>query len=132
MPLERSYIVKRLSFIRPELRSKEKVTVSSIAMTNILKVANPVETSEVSEAGMILKYHRSLEIGSFREFIMWLPNEADIPEIIANCNFTEPDKGGDGFTNHFVFFGMKDHYLKHIRLWMREAYIKQKGTEEAS
>ncbi len=67
-----------------------------------------------------------MSVGAFREFVLWRPEEVDTPEIIGTVNFTEKEKNADYHLNHFVFFGMKDYFLKHIRLWLREAYIKTK------
>ncbi len=126
LPWDRLYVVKKLLTQWTSLTPKEPVTYAELEETGTFKVANPVSITQISEAGIILKYYRALGIGSFREFILWRPEEIDTPEIIGTCNFAEKEKGGDEFLNHFVFFGMKDHYLKHIRLWLREAYIKQK------
>jgi hypothetical protein len=78
-----------------------------------------------------MKYYRPIPVGDFREFILWMPNEIDIPLIFGTNNFTEDDKNTKGnYFNHFVFFGMKDIYLKHIRVWIRDNYVHTK--EKAS
>ena len=129
-PLDKLYISKKLVTEHRALANKVPVTVASLQEQSVLKVANPVEISQISEAGLVMKYYRAISVGAFREFILWRPEENEIPEIIGTVNFTEEDKGGqEFFHNHFVFFGMKDHYLKHIRLWLRETYIKQKEKE---
>lgn len=127
LPLDKSYFMKKIVSNHPGLANKNEVTVHRLLETVTLKVANPVQISEISEAGLVMKYYRAIGIGSFREFILWRPDETETPEIIGTCNYTEADKGGEGgFLNHIVFFGMKDLYLKHLRLWVREAYIKSK------
>lgn len=129
-PLDKLYITKKLVSEHSAFANKVPVTVASLKEAAILKVANPVEITQISEAGLVMKYYRAISVGAFREFILWRPEETEIPEIIGTVNFHEEDKGGkEFFFNHFVFFGMKDHYLKHIRLWLREAYIKQKDKE---
>ncbi|WP_413942764.1 hypothetical protein [Bdellovibrio sp. HCB-162] len=127
IPLDKGYILKKILSQHSTLLNRENSTVSSIKDNSVLKVANPVEITQISEAGLVLKYYRAMSTGAFREFILWRPEETETPEITGTVNFTEEDKnGGEFFLNHFVFFGMKDHYLKHIRLWLREAYIKSK------
>lgn len=124
---DKSYIYKKLITHRSTLLNKTPTTLASLPEDVALKVANPVEITEISEAGLVMKYYRAIGIGSFREFILWRPDELENPEIIGTVNYSEPNKDGDkGVFNHFVFFGMKDYYLKHIRLWLREAYIKAK------
>ncbi|HEY1080320.1 MAG TPA: hypothetical protein VGE46_09480 [Bdellovibrio sp.] len=129
-PLDRSYMLKKLAYQYPALHNIEVTQISQMKDESILKVANPVEITQISEAGLVLKYYRGISTGAFREFILWRPEELNNPEIMGTVNFTEKDKnGGDFFLNHFVFFGMRDHYLKHIRLWLRDVYIKTKESK---
>lgn len=124
---DKTYIYKKILAQNSSISNKAPLEVSVLNEQDTLKVANPVEITEISEAGLVLKYYRAISIGSFREFILWRPSETDNPEIIGTVNFTDKDQNnGEFFYNHFVFFGMKDFYLKHIRLWLREAYIRSK------
>lgn len=125
-PLDKAYILKKLLSQHPGLLNKEASSIANMKDQSLLKVANPVEITQISEAGLVLKYYRPMALGSFREFILWRPEELETPEIIGSVTFTEKDKGSEAVLNHFVFFGMKDYFLKHIRLWLREAYIKTK------
>lgn len=137
-PLEKSYIAKKLSQVtqlgtKRELDIKFLITKTDNSTKDVkrsfkpLKVANPVDITQISEAGLTLKYYRPMGIGGFREFILWRPNELENPEINATVNFTEKDRGSDAYLNHFVFFGMTDFYLKHLRLWLRDTYIRSKA-----
>ena len=93
----------------------------------MLKVATQVKVSEFSEAGFTMQYYRSIGIGSFREIVLWQPYEIGAPELLATCNFVEENQGQKGVFNcQFVFFGISDHFLKHIRVWIRGNYILSK------
>jgi hypothetical protein len=130
LPLDKSYFMKKLITNHGNLINKAPVIIHTVVEDVILKVANPVETAEISEAGLVMKYYRGMGVGSFREFVFWLPDELVTPEIIGTCNFTEKDKNTPGvFLNHFIFFGVKDLHLKHIRLWTLNSYIKSKDKE---
>ena len=39
------------------------------------EVGNPVQVTEISEAGLVMNYYRAITIGSFRRFILWFPVE---------------------------------------------------------
>ena len=127
-PLEKSYIVKKL-ISDFGFANKSPAALASIEEPTPLKVANPVDIIQISEAGLVMKYYRAISTGAFREFILWRPEEDATPEIIGTVNFHEENKTDEGYLNHFVFFGMKDHYLKHIRLWLLDAYIKSKDGD---
>lgn len=135
LPIDKSYMYKKILLQTSSATTKEATTLASLSEKSTLKVANPTEITEISEAGLVMKYYRTISTGSFREFILLRQNEQESPEIIGTVNFSEANKNGNnheesnaGFLNHFVFFGMKDFYLKHIRLWLREAYIKSKES----
>jgi len=94
-------------------------------------VANPVDIVSISEGGLVMKYHRSLSLGSFREFILPTNSNGDFLNYIATCNYCEEnDDEKNPHLVHFVFFGVKDLQLKNIRLWIRENYVQAK--EKAS
>ena len=132
IPYDKAHINSRMHVVYPQLGVKEEpMSLSLVEFRHQLKAANPIEITEVSEAGLVMKYYRPIPVGDFREFILWMPNEIDIPLIFGTNNFTEDDKNTKGnYFNHFVFFGMKDIYLKHIRVWIRDNYVHTK--EKAS
>lgn len=128
-PADRNYLVKRiyLSFL-------EKFTWTVNHFNKVktdIQSAQQIQIDEISEAGLVFKYHRPLEIGSFRRFYLWTPNEVELRDYHANCNYFEEVKDGKTtvYNHHFVFFAMKDYYLKNIRLWVRENYILSKSKE---
>lgn len=125
-PFNRSYVIKTLKQRFPDLRTKEDLFESYRETDQVIHVSNPVKLVEVSEAGLVIEYYRELPVGSFREFVFWMPNEVDVPVLLAQCNFTERSQGGGGYRCHFIFFGMHDAQLKHLRLWMRHNYVEAK------
>lgn len=128
-PFNRSYIVKTLKRSWPDLRNREEIFENHGEWTLQIHVSNPVKVIEVSEAGLIMEYHRELAVGTFREFIFWMPNEVAVPELLGQCNFCEPTADKKAFNCHFIFFGLQDIQLKHMRLWMLHNYIAGKGEE---
>ncbi len=126
-PFDRSYLLKRFLISFPLLKTLESIHIPSIRFREQIKVANPIEVTELSEAGLVLKYHRPLPLGAFREFVLWREHEVGTPEIVATCNYVEPDEADKTKQKcHFVFFGMTDAFLKHIRVWIRDSYVHSK------
>jgi hypothetical protein len=65
--------------------------------------------------------------------VLWQPYEIGSPELLATCNFVEENKGEKGVFNcHFVFFGIGDQFLKHIRIWIRDNYVLSKEGSAGS
>ncbi len=129
LPIDRNYLVKKiyLSFLETNLWWIKHFS----DLKKEIQSAQQIQIDEISEAGLAFKYHRSLSVGSFRRFYLWTPNEQELRDYHANCNYFEEVKEGKtiNYVHHFVFFGMKDFYLKNIRLWVRENYIQSKSKD---
>jgi hypothetical protein len=129
VPADRNYLVKKLY-----LAFMDKGAWTVLHFNDVKKEiqsAQQVQIDEISEAGVSFKYHRPMEVGTFRRFYLWTPNELELRDYHASCNYYEEFKEGQKVTynHHFVFFGMKDFYLKNIRLWVLENYIQSKSKE---
>lgn len=128
-PLDRSYFYKKLKIHINALSEKEASHLINITSREVMKVANKVKISEISELYVNLVYSRELNFKEFREFVFLSDDETQTVELPAFCHYTEkqPSTGGKedppGFLHQFVFFGMTDHLLKQIRLWLLHNYI---------
>ena len=131
-PFNRSYIVKGLKLRWTDLANKEDLFESVRDVEQTIHVSNPVQLVEVSEAGLVLSYRREIQIGSFREFVLWMPHEMEVPTLLAQCNFTEKAADGKSFSCHFIFFGLHEHELKFIRRWMLLQYVAEKQKGESA
>lgn len=128
-PLDRSYFYKKLKIHVSGLSEKDPNHLINVTTKETMKVANKVKISEISELYVNLVYSRELHFKEFREFVFLSDDETQNVELPAFCHYTEkaPSGGGKdeaaGFLHQFVFFGMTDHLLKQIRLWLLHNYI---------
>lgn len=130
-PFNRSYIVKSLKQKWPGLIAREELFESRHDTEQMIYASGAVKLVEVSEAGLLIEYHREIRLGSFREFHFTMPDETEVPELLAQCNFTAKSTDGKGFHCHFVFFGLRDHELKFIRRWMLNYYVAEKQKADS-
>jgi hypothetical protein len=129
-PIDKLYMFHKLKAYFPGLREVgDPIALKPYLSPEVIKAANPVRISEISEAGFIMNYSREIDIGKFREIVLWQPYEIGAPELLATCNYSE-SKGKEGVDNHFVFFGTSDHFLKNLRKWILSNYVnsKEKGS----
>lgn len=92
-----------------------------------VRVANPIEIQELSEASLVMKYYRPMSLGSFRKFVLPKATGDKVLEYLGTCNYSEPDPNNkEVHLNYFVFFGITDAFLKNIRVWIRENYAHEK------
>ncbi len=125
MPLDTTYVFRKLTSYIAGLSEKEHFETATIEFPHIIRVANPIKITEISEAALMMEYKRPIARGSFRRFLMWKPNEQEMQEVHAVCHSSTA--GSDGLIqNQFVYFGVTDTSLKEIRLWIRNNYIESK------
>ena len=130
LPTERVSLFKKLQTIFPGLLPSEARPIKTYEWSESINVSQIVEITEMSEAGLTERYERALAPGTIRRFVLWFPAEKNTPILTGRCHASEPDPGRKGsFLNHFVFFGMSDRETKHIRLWIRDNYIRGKQKD---
>lgn len=128
-PLDRAYFFKKIKIHLNALSEKDPSYLLNITSREVLKVANKVKISEISELYVNLVHSRELNFKEFREFVFLSDDETQTVELPAFCHYTEKQQGGGGkdepagFLHQFVFFGMTDYLLKQIRLWLLHNYI---------
>lgn len=130
-PWDRIYLLQKLIFEIPGLKILEDpVTVAEKKSPQSIRAANPVKIEEISEAILVLQYYRALEPASFREFVLWQPYDISAPELCGVVHSVDAEADDKNPAKiRFTFFGVRDHQLKAIRLWILNNYIqgKEKG-----
>ncbi len=126
-PIDRPYLNKRLITLFPEIQPRnEAMEILKTSTRDVIRVANPIELTSISEACITMKYYRPISFHSFRRFCLPSSNGSETFELLASCYFNE--KKDNIYINHFVFFGITDKYLKYIRKWILERYIASKES----
>lgn len=130
-PYDRSFFYKKLKTLVSELVATEAHYLLSITCHEKIKAANTILVSEVNEVFVNFQYSRELEFNCFREFILLNKDEEQGIEIPAFCHFKAVEKNLPAtekniYFHQFAFFGMTDHFLKEIRLWLLRNYVTKK------
>lgn len=127
---EKPYIERKLKWLYFEDNKTEVSTPYLNACKELIRVANPVDVAELSEAGLIINYYRQISLGAFRSFVLPTNHQESFSEFLANSNYSQPHPTEkDLFQVHFVFFGVTDVLLKQIRVWILENYVNEKQKE---
>lgn len=130
-PFDAPSSVRRILVDFPGLQPKEDIEISHRDMVETLKVAQAVPAVQVSESGLVIKYTRAIPVGQFRTVVLWMPHEIGLPEFLVSCFGTEEveENKEKYWLCHFIFFGVRDASLKHVRRWLKEYYVTTKDVE---
>lgn len=131
-PLDRAYFLLKMIYGKYSMKILEdKLLISEKPVMEKVYASASVQVEEISEAGIGFKYHGQITKGSFREFVLDRPSEPSVPVLTGICYASEVIDEKEGISSvYFVFFGVRDHELKFIRLWIRDNYVhtKEKGN----
>lgn len=130
-PMDRSYFYKKIKIFMQDLEFVELPDMMNLATTEKLKALNMVKLTEICELYLNFTYYRELPLETTRQFAFISEDETQIVELPGFCNFTEKSQkkdehGKEQFLHQFIFWGMTDHYLKQIRIWLLSNYIQKK------
>lgn len=127
LPIDKSYMFKKLKIHAPDLEPNEEIELLNIFSHEKMKSANLIQLSEINEIFINFNYHRELTYKTFREFTLFSDDERNMIELQAFCAFSEKSGNEKGkFFHQFLFFATTDHYLKAIRVWLLHDYVSQK------
>lgn len=136
-PIDSPFFTKKLKMIFPQLVHLEELDFTYSKKPELLKVAQPVTALEISESGFMLRYPRPIEVGSFRKIVLSLPHTVGNPEFLGVCighqevEIELKDKSKvKVYDCSFVFFGVRDATLRHIRNWIKDYYVSTKAAGE--
>lgn len=148
--LDRAYFFKKIRIFIKDLVFTEVPDLINISYTEKIKAINMVKIKEICETYVTFNYHRELPLKSFREFAFIGEDENQAIELPAFCHFTQKLNATDALasakndtflasaensqkpthSHQFVFWGMTDHFLKQIRLWLLHNYIVQNNSDK--
>ncbi len=128
-PIDRGYLLAKLALRFPGLKNDEiQVNLSYLHQPFEGKGAREAQVEQVSESGLVLRNPYPMKPGEFRLFHLPRQKETDMFDLVGRVAYS--DETGDQPVIHFSFFAMTDHFLKHIRNWIREYFISQKTKSQ--
>jgi hypothetical protein len=130
-PMDRSYFYKKIKIFFQDLNFIEAPDMLNLATSERLKALTMVKLTEICELYVNFTYYRELPLETTREFAFIGEDETQIVELPGFCNYTEKshlkdEHNKETFLHQFIFWGMTDHYLKQIRIWLLSNYIQKK------
>ncbi|MEK6628329.1 MAG: hypothetical protein AABY53_06865 [Bdellovibrionota bacterium] len=129
-PLDKALLVKMFKLCYPMMtEGGEEIQRITAQLSDDTMLAEVVNIQDFSEAGITFTDKIRHEVGEIIEIALPQDDEANRQEIKAKVNFASEKPSGDKekvFSHQFVLFGMKDEYLKMIRLWALQKHIDKK------
>lgn len=129
-PVDRALLVKMIRVVFPAIvEGDEAVQLITAQMDELTSLSEVIKIQEFSEAAIAFSDAHKYELGQILDIALPQDDEANLQEIKAKIHYVSekptPDKV---YLYQFVLFGMKDEYLKIIRLWSLQKHIERNKT----
>lgn len=128
-PLDKAFLVKIFKIIFPALLGKEEMQRITIVLNEPISLTQIIKIQEFSEAAILFSDTTKYNLDQMLEIAMPQEDEANLHEMFAKIHYVAPNFNNEKeklYQQQFVLFGMKDEYLKIIRLWALQKYIERK------
>lgn len=128
-PIDRNYLGRMMNSFFPGCVEAEPNPITWFTSAETVLYSELITVSQLSEAAFTYRNESPLERGAHQEFALTQEDESDLKPIQAKIQYVEtvPD-AEKKFTHQVVFFGIRDEFLKKIRLWMLQTHINQKKS----
>jgi len=129
-PIDKSFLVKIFRLCFPMLQqNEEEIQRITTQLNEETMLAEIINIQDFSEAAITFTDSIRHEVGEIIEIALPKDDEGNIQEMNAKVNFASEKPSADKdkvFSHQFVLYGMKDEYLKMIRLWALQKHIDKK------
>lgn len=125
-PADRSVLIKLFHLLFPKIAVSDEVLQLTAVVNEITALAEVIKIKEFSEAAMLFSDKHIHELGEVIEIALPQEDENHLQEVIGKVHFVSEKPEQDKLTlQQFVLFGMKDEYLKTMRLWSLQKHIEK-------
>lgn len=129
-PIDRALLVKIIKLCFPLLQENdEEIQRITIQLDEVTSLAEIINIQEFSEAAISFTDKVPYKLGDIIEIALPQEDENNLQKIRAKVNFVSEKPSSDKeklYAQQFVLYGMKDEYLKLIRLWALQRHIAKK------
>lgn len=124
-PYDKSFLVHAIQGLFPKLIDIDPSAKIAGIVDEFCDQTFLMPVTEFSEAAIIFKQKTKLTPGTILEIALPQQDETQLTEMKAKVQFVDASPDAEGLTGHqIVLFGMKDEFLKLIRLWALDVHIK--------
>lgn len=126
-PVDRVCLVKMFKLFYPHLEiAGEEILQVTAQIGEVTALAEVIKIKEFSEAAMLFGDKYVYPVDAVIEIALPQEDENSLQEVIGKVHFVNERPAPDGLTQQqFVLFGMKDEYLKTMRLWSLQKHIEK-------
>ena len=125
-PLDKSFLMKALKVLYPAMSEKEPMQLTTIPVDGLVCVSEQMVVEEFSEAAMGFNHTEQFKINSMIDIALSQEDETDLKEMKVKIHYADEKPSAEKLYFHQgILYGMKDEFLKQMRLWTLQMHIEK-------
>lgn len=123
-PVDKAILVKMIKQLFPLLKEKENQQPITIGFEEPLMLSTLIAVEEYSEAAVGFRQSVKIPLDTMLDITLSQEDESLLKEMKAKVHYVDEGPSSDGvFYHQMILYGMKDEFLKLIRLWTLQRHI---------
>ena len=128
-PLDKAILVKMIKQLFPLLKEKEIQHTITISFEEPLMLSTLIEVEEYSEAAVGFRQATRIPPDTMLDITLSQEDESLLKEMKAKVHYVDEQPNSTGTYYHqMILYGMKDEFLKLIRLWTLQRHILNQSS----
>ncbi len=128
-PLDKSYLIKLIKAIFPLLQEKEASSLTTVPMEGVINLSEQMIVEEFSEAAMGFNHSNQFKVDDMIDIALTQEDETDLKEMKIRIHYADEKATEKVFYHQGILYGMKDEFLKQMRLWTLQMHIEKNKKE---
>ncbi len=128
-PLDKAILVKMVKQLFPLLKEKELQQAITITFEEPILLSTLIEVEEYSEAAVGFRQATPIPLDTMLDITLSQEDESILKEMKAKVHYvdSQPNSSGE-YYHQMILYGMKDEFLKLIRLWTLQRHILNQSS----
>ncbi len=125
-PLDKAFLIKVLKTIYPMMQEKEVSYITTVPNEGTIVISEEMVVEEFSEAALGFNYLEKFNLDQMVDIALTQEDESDLKEMKIKIHYADEKASPEKLYYHqAILYGMKDEFLKQMRLWTLQMHIEK-------
>ncbi len=125
-PLDKAFLVKVIKVLFPLLKEKEIGQITTVPAEGLINLSEQMIVEEFSEAAMAFNRAEPFKEDDMIDIALSQEDETNLKEMKVKIHYVDEKPSAEkSYLHQVVLYGMKDEFLKQMRLWTLQMHIQK-------
>lgn len=125
-PLDKAFLIKVMKTIFPLLQENEASHITTVPTDGTIVISEQMIVEEFSEAALGFNHSERFNADQMIDIALTQEDETDLKEMKIKVHYVDEKPSVEKqYYHQAILYGMKDEFLKQMRLWTLQMHIQK-------